>query len=167
MKLFKQIPPLIDTKRFNNNNNNNNHINIKHRKWVSPLKNNAHTLYKSNSYRNILHHHIPPIKLPSQFNVVLQPVVSSNNNLLSNHKLNYKHLYNMDRNKGLYLYLNNYKHHLSKRNTSPQANTNLNMCYNIKPVKRIIYKYKQLNHLKQLMKDEGSSTREDIHNLLY
>ena len=121
MKVFKQIPPLINTKRINNDN--------KQRKWISPLKSNIHTLYKSNSNINILHHNnhhnIPPIKLPYQFNAILQPAISSNN---------------IDRNKGLHLYLINHKHHLTKRNTSPQV---------------------------VLMKDESSSTREDIHNLLY
>ena len=167
MKQFKQIPPLIDTKRFNNHNI----INNKQRKWISPFRSNVHTLYKSNSNTNILHHnhhHIPPIKLPSQFNAVLQPAVSSNN-ILNHHKFNYNYLSNMDRNKGLHLYLINHKHHLTKRSTSPQVvNTNLNMCYNIKPVKRIIHKQlKQRPNTLLLMKDESSSTREDIHNLLY
>lgn len=162
MKQFKQIPPLIDTKRINNNIIITNK---QQRKWISPFKRNVHTLYKSNSNRNIFHHNIPPIKLPSQFNAILQPAISSYN-ILNHHKFNFN---NIDRNKGLHLYLTNHKHHLTKRNISPQVvNTNLNMCYNIKPVKRIIHKQlKQHPNTLLLMKDESSSTREDIHNLLY
>jgi hypothetical protein len=163
MKQFKQIPPLMDTKRINNNNTI---ITNKQRKWISPFKRNVHTLCKSNSNRNILHHNIPPIKLSSsQFNAILQPAISSNN-VLNHHKFNFN---NVDRNKGLHLYLTNHKHHIIKRYSSPQVvNTNLNMCYNIKPLKRINHKQlKQRPNTLLIMKDESSSTREDIHNLLY
>ena len=172
MKLFKQIPP-TDIKRFNSNN-----INSKRGKWIPPFQNNVPALYKSNSNITVIrhrpHHRIPPIKLASQFNAILQPVVLSNNSnnnssSLLNHQLGYKHLYNMDRNKGLFLYLTNHKHHLGKcdhrGNMSPPTNMNLNMCYNIKPVKRQLNKIKQRHNTLLLMKDEGSSTREDIHSL--